>query len=210
MKKIILIMIITAATYIYKPELFSFIGQQGAFDEQGNAVTLMFTHKKCGKPCAEAITLLNRRGVRFTEYKLDGDVANQKLWKQYGGVNTFPNMIIGNEKVYGSYKGMIVSGLAVAYGESALTSSERYYMNQHFYNDGKPKLVVYGTSWCPHCKKLRQGLNKENISFVEIDVEKSAQKMSIIKTMDIGGYPVVYYGYKRIKGTRLKEVKAAI
>lgn len=210
MKKIIIIIIVLGGIYSYKPGLFNFFKQTGSYVEQGDGETLVFTHKKCGKPCRQTISLLKNRRVPFREYKLDGNDENQALWKQYGGVNSFPNVIIGDEKVYGSYKGLIVSRLALFYGEEILTQSERYYMDEHFYNDGKPKLVMYGASWCPYCKKLRKGLNKNSIRYVEIDVDKSPRKVEMSETMNIGGFPVVYYGYKRLVGSRLKDVKAVL
>lgn len=210
MKKIIIMIIIVGGLYSNKPELFDFTGQIAGFSRQGNEGALVFTHKRCGKPCSDAISLLNNRSIAFTEYKLDGNQANRDLWKKHGGVNSFPNMVIGDENIYGSYKGMIVSRLAMSYGESVLTQPEKFYMNKHFVESAKPKLVMYSASWCPYCKKLRKGLNQNGVSFLEIDVEKSSRRKDIIKTMDIGGYPTVYYGYKRIKDSRLKNVMAEL
>lgn len=208
MKKIVIIFLIVGGFYQFG--LYDYFNQEGLYDGSGNAQTLMFTHKKCGKPCNDAKSLLSRRRIAFTEYKLDGNDENIKLWKQYGGVNSFPNMIIGNEKVYGSYKGLIISRLALAYGETVLTATERDYMAKHFYADGRPKLVMYGASWCPYCKKLRKGLNKNRVNFLEIDVEKSPRRDAMTKTMDIDGYPVVYYGYKRLVRSGLRDVMSVL
>ena len=208
MKKIIILIIIVGASYSLKPEWFLFLDGSGAFDDLGNPAVLVFTHKKCGKPCGEGIKVLKKRGVNYTEYKLDGNDDNQALWKKYGGVNSFPNIIIGKEKVYGSYKGKIVSALALNFGDSVLTPSEKLYINKHFYADGKPKLVMYGASWCPYCKKLRAALQKNNIEYTEIDVEKSPQRESMTKTLSISGYPLVYYGFKRMDGPKPAAVVA--
>ena len=208
MKKIILIIILISAAYFLKPQWFLFLTETAAFDQQGNPQVLIFTHKKCGKPCSDAKALIAGRGVRYTEYKLDGNEQNQTLWKKYGGVNSFPNIIIGSEKVYGSYKGKIVSALSLNYGEAVLSSAERSYISRHFTADGKPELVIYGASWCPYCKKLREALNNNGIKFREIDVEKSAQRTSMTKTLGISGYPLVYYGYKRMDGPRPSKVLA--
>ena len=208
MKKIIILIIIVGASYSLKPEWFLFLDGSGAFDDLGNPAVLVFTHKKCGKSCGEGIKVLKKRGVNYTEYKLDGNDDNQALWKKYGGVNSFPNIIIGKEKVYGSYKGKIVSALALNFGDSVLTPSEKLYINKHFYADGKPKLVMYGASWCPYCKKLRAALQKNNIEYTEIDVEKSPQRESMTKTLSISGYPLVYYGFKRMDGPKPAAVVA--
>ena len=208
MKKLIIIVLIVAAVYAFKPDLFSGLNKKGAFDEQGNPVTLVFSHDKCGKPCSDAVSLLKKRRVDYSLYPLDGSDVNQSLWKEYGGVNSFPNVIVGNERVYGSYKSQIVSALALNYGDTVLTSTERYYIKKHFYDDGSPRLVMYGASWCGYCKKLREKLNDNDVDFIEIDVEKSSQRKAMTDALEISGYPLVYYGYKRMQGPRPKDVMA--
>ena len=210
MKKIIIIMVAVFITYTLKPEMFSFLHDKGAFDEMGNPQTLVFTHNKCGTPCDDAIKLLKRRHVEYSVYPLDNNEKNMALWKEYGGINSFPNMIMGNEKVVGSNKGNIVSTLALTYGESILSSPEKYYMKKHFYDSGEPKLIMYSASWCQYCKKLRSELDAANVDYLEINVEKSAKRKSMIETLDISGYPLVYYGYKRMDGARGKDVLAIL
>jgi glutaredoxin 3 len=34
-----------------------------------------------------------------------------------------------------------------------------------------PKVVIYGTSWCPYCTRARQLLASKGVDFEEIDVE---------------------------------------
>ncbi|MDH5611860.1 MAG: thioredoxin domain-containing protein [Gammaproteobacteria bacterium] len=210
MKKLIILVLMIAAAYAYKPDLFSFslVTGKGAFDEQGNPETLVFVHDKCGAPCADTVKFLNKRRIDYSVYPLDNNDANQALWKQYGAVNSFPNVIVGDERVYGSYKSKIVSALALNYGDKILTSSEKNYMKKHFNDDGSNRLVLYGASWCPHCKKMRAALKENNIDFLDIDVEKSATRKSMTSTLEINGYPLMYYGYKRMDGPRPKDVLA--
>ena len=208
MKKIIILLLLVAGVYALKPELFSFMKSKGAFDEQGNPQILVFTHNQCGKYCSDAIGVLKKRRVDFLEYNLDGNDGNQDLWKEYGGVNSFPNIIVGDERFYGSNKSGIVSVLAMNYGDSVLNSTERYYMKKHFNDNGSARLIMYGASWCGYCKKLREALNENNIEFTEIDVEKSPQRKAMTAALDIGGFPLVYYGYNRMPGPRPKDVLA--
>ena len=208
MKKFILLVGVIGAVYAFKPELFSFINNKGAFDEQGNPVTLVFTHNRCGRACEDAVSLLEERGIDYSLYPLDSNEASKSLWKEYGSVNSFPNIIVGKEKVYGSYKSRIVSVLAMNYGEDVLTSAEHSYMKNHFYDDGSDKLVMYGASWCGFCKKIRETLEDNNLDYIEIDVEKSSQRRAMTNTLEITGYPLVYYGYKRLEGPSPKEVVA--
>lgn len=169
-------------------------------------MTLVFVHDKCGKPCGEAIKLLKKRRIDYSLYPLDNNDVNQKLWKEFGGVNSFPNIVVGNERAYGSYKSPIVSALAMNYGDSILTSTERYYMKRHFYDDGSNRLVMYSANWCGYCKKMRETLSDNNVDFLEIDVEKSSQRKAMTSALEITGYPLVYYGYKRMSGPRPADV----
>jgi len=210
MKKLFILLIIVGAAYTYKPGLFSFSFNtaKGAFDEQGKPLAMVFVHDKCGKACDDALKLLKKRRIKYSLYPLDNNDANMALWKEYGSVNSFPNIIVGNERVYGSYKGQIVSALAVNYGKQVLTSTEKHYMKKHFNSDGSDRLVMYSTSWCPYCKKMREALNENNRGFLEIDVEKSSSRKSMITTLNISGYPLMYYGYKRIGSPSPKEILA--
>lgn len=208
MKKFFIFVLIVGAVYKFNPDLFSFLHSKGAFDEQGNPLTLVFTHDNCGKPCGEAVGFLKKRGIDYSLYSLDNNDVNTALWKEYGGVNSFPNIIVGDERAYGSYKSQIVSALAMNYGDSVLTSAERYYMKKHFNADGSDRLVMYSASWCGYCKQLRETLDKNDVDYLEIDVEKSAQRKSMTAAMEITGYPLVYFGYKRMQSSSPREVMA--
>lgn len=210
MKKLFILLIIVGVACTYKLGLFSFSFNttKGAFDEQGNPLALVFVHDKCGEPCVDAVKLLKQRRINYSLYPLDNNDANMALWKEYGSVNSFPNIIVGDERIYGSYKGQIVSALAVNYGKQVLTSTEKLYMKKHFNADGSDRVVMYGASWCPYCKKMREALNENNRDFLEIDVEKSASRKSMTTTLNISGYPLMYYGYKRLGSPRPKEILA--
>lgn len=210
MKKLIILVLMIGAAYAYRPNLFSFsfFDGKGAFDEQGNPLALVFVHDKCGAPCSDAQKFLKKRRIEYSLYPLDNNDANHALWKEYGAVNSFPNVIVGDERVYGSYKSKIVSALALNYGEGVLTSSEKHYMKKHFNDDGSNRLVLYGASWCGYCKKMREALREKNIDFLDIDVEKSSTRKSMTSTLEITGYPLMYYGYKRMEGPQPKDVLA--
>ena len=119
MKQLIVLALIVGSVYAYKPDLFIFPfgADKGAYDEQGNPLTLVFVHDKCGKPCGDALKLLKKRRIDYSLYPLDNNDVNTDLWKEYGAVNSFPNIIVGDERVYGSYKSQIASALALNYGK---------------------------------------------------------------------------------------------
>jgi len=63
-----------------------------------------------------------------------------------------------------------------------------------------PKVVLYGTAWCGHCKKAKSYFRANNIAFTEYDIEKSASAKRDFKRMGGGGVPLILVGEKRIRG----------
>jgi glutaredoxin len=206
MKKIIFIVMIMGIVLYLKPDWFQPGNMKGAYDEQGNPKVMIFVYDKCGQPCNDAIKVLNRHRVNFEIYSVDESEANKTLWNKYGAVNSFPNIIIGDNRVYGSHRGVLVAALAENFGDSALLPAENFYMKTHFYDNGSPRLVLYGTDWCVFCKEIRQTLDEKKIDYLDIDVEKSNYRKDLVETMDINGYPLVYYGYKRLNGPKPKDI----
>jgi glutaredoxin 3 len=45
-----------------------------------------------------------------------------------------------------------------------------------------PKIVLYSTPWCPHCREAREYLTGRNIPFVELDVETDEEAMDALVT----------------------------
>jgi glutaredoxin len=89
--------------------------------------------------------------------------------------------------------------LGKAFGENYLTQNEKRYFKAHFNVDGSPRIVLYGTDWCPHCAKLRKKLNVNRASFEDVDVEKDGDKNQSLQTMGVAGYPATWVGYTRVK-----------
>ncbi|NMC73472.1 MAG: glutaredoxin family protein [Geobacteraceae bacterium] len=52
-----------------------------------------------------------------------------------------------------------------------------------------PKIVLYSTSWCRHCREAREYLAARNIPFVELDVEADEEALDTLITK---------YGTKRV------------
>ena len=194
MKKLFLIAIAGAVLYYFKPGLFSF-SEKGAFDLNGNAVVWVFTFDKC-KPCERAVSILDKR-VDYMEFDITSG-RGQLHFLKVGGRNEWPLIVAGNRRVLGDNTMFIVSTLAEGIGTHAVTPSEARVLESHFYEDGTPAIVMYGTSWCPGCKKLREYFNNKSIEFIELDAEGSARTDFNILMGD--GYPITYIGYRRIIG----------
>ncbi|VAW93965.1 hypothetical protein MNBD_GAMMA23-1091 [hydrothermal vent metagenome] len=194
MKNLIVIGIAVAAVYY-----FVFNSSNGAFNEDGNPTTLVFTQNNCGTWCDKGVSDLERRKIPFAEMPLDNNKENIARYKDLGGT-ALPFFVMGNKKYSGYNKYWVATTVAQAFGDKYLTVREKRNFRNHFYDDGSPLIYVYGASWCPYCKKLREELTRRDIDYVEIDVEKTSNPQLLANTMGINGYPLVYVGYVRVKG----------
>lgn len=58
-----------------------------------------------------------------------------------------------------------------------------------------PKIVLYSTSWCPHCKAAKEYFTNNNIPFINRDVELDSDAMSLLTDRYRSqGVPVIVIG----------------
>jgi glutaredoxin 3 len=58
-----------------------------------------------------------------------------------------------------------------------------------------PKIVLYSTSWCPHCKAAKEYLTQNNIPFINRDVELDSDAMDLLtRKYKSQGVPVIVIG----------------
>ena len=205
MKKLLFLLLIVAAAYFSKPELFMF-SEKGAFDSDDNPQVWLFTFDDCGKPCDSIASMLDKR-VEYTEFNAYDEIGKQYLQK-VGGSQGFPLTVIGKQKVLGSDTMKILSTLAEVIGSDTLTSSEQSVMTGHFYEDDTPAIVMYGASWCGYCKKMRNYFEENGIDYTELDAENEAK--DAFATLKGNGFPLIYIGYRRISGANIKQVEQII
>lgn len=194
MKKIIIICI-TLGAFIYFKSPFS---SSGAFDENGNPEVLVFTQDNCGTWCDDGLKDLEQRNVPFTELPIDNNKENSDRYSDMGGKG-LPYFVMGDKTFTGYGKYWLATTLAQAFGDKYLTSREKRYFRNHFYDDDSPLVYMYGASWCTYCKKYRKEFAERGIDYVEIDVEKANDSQLLSSTMGISGFPQVYVGYVRVK-----------
>ena len=66
---------------------------------------------------------------------------------------------------------------------------------QHKY----PKIVLYSVSWCPHCKQAKEYFTKNNIPFINRDVElDDAAMRDLTKKYKSQGVPVIVIGDDKV------------
>ena len=58
-----------------------------------------------------------------------------------------------------------------------------------------PKIVLYSTSWCPHCKAAKEYFTRNNIPFINRDVELDSDALTLLTgKYKSQGVPVIVIG----------------
>jgi len=62
-----------------------------------------------------------------------------------------------------------------------------------------PKVVLYSVAWCPHCKEAKEYFTKNNIPFINKDVEIDDKAMDeLTKKYKSQGVPVIVLDDKKV------------
>ena len=65
----------------------------------------------------------------------------------------------------------------------------------------KPEVILYGTSWCPYCRKARDFFRSRGIDFTEYDIEKDKEAALRKKELDPrGGVPFAIINGRSVHG----------
>jgi thioredoxin reductase (NADPH) len=54
------------------------------------------------------------------------------------------------------------------------------------YNDAKPTLIVYSTTWCPDCKRAKRFLSEHRIAYRNVDIEHNAEAADFVQEINNG------------------------
>ncbi len=76
-----------------------------------------------------------------------------------------------------------------------------------------PKIVLYSVAWCTHCKAAKEYLTKNNIPFINRDVEVDDAAMDdLTKKYKSQGVPVIVIGHDEVilKGFDQQKIEKAI
>ena len=76
-----------------------------------------------------------------------------------------------------------------------------------------PKIVLYSTSWCPHCRAAKEYFTSHNIPFINRDVELDPSAMTALTvTYKSQGVPVIVIGNdaKVLKGFNREVFEQAV
>ena len=64
----------------------------------------------------------------------------------------------------------------------------------------KESVILYSTSWCPHCKKARAYLEKNSITYTEYDIEKDSLAKQRYEKAGGKGVPFIVKGRESLAG----------
>ncbi len=77
--------------------------------------------------------------------------------------------------------------------------SEKGDYSQYYVNKAH-KIVMFGTSTCPYCTKLRKLLSKQNVDYTEYVLDKNTDGRELFKQLGNNSVPVLLIGNTKING----------
>lgn len=208
MKRIVIVALVALAGFQFYQNGFSWFAPNGAFDKQGKPRVVLFVGPGCGAPCEDMRSALAGRRITYEELSIAGP-DGAPVSNPYG-INQYPVTLVGKYRVLGNDTMQLVSALGEAYGADALSRSEQRAMNNHFDAQGRPRVVMYGTSWCGYCRKQREFFAARGIAFENIDVEASESAHLAYQALQGAGYPLTYVGYRRFTGYQEGAIASAV
>lgn len=203
MKNLIIIILLCAAGY----KVYDYKTSQSAM---GGSDVVLFVFDECGEPCEDGLSLLREKRVDFETVNLSSGEEAVKRLRKLRGANTMPVLFVGRHQVAGFHRQRFNEALAEVHGAAVLDAADRAVLKTHFDSSGEPMLVMYGTSWCPHCKKARNWFKENDIPFREWDVEKDATGSRNYQQIRSTGYPLIYVGYRRLQGFNEQVIRDAL
>lgn len=208
MKKIIILGLLLLGGYklysIGAIDQLPFMKKPGAFDANGHAMVRLFVGPGCETLCGDIETLLKNRKIDFDLV----DIAAPE-GAQYG-VRQYPLVQVGNDSAPVGNPIELLGVLASNLGPEVLSRAENLAMQNHFDDQGRAIVVLYGTDWCPHCKRQRAFFKENDIPFIELDPEKSDAANTAYTILRGEGYPMTYVGYRRFVGYNEAGIKKAL
>ena len=67
---------------------------------------------------------------------------------------------------------------------------------------GAPAVVMYITSWCPYCQRVRRLLGSKNVSIDEIDIESQpAKRVEMQNRSGRSTVPQIFIGDRHVGGS---------
>lgn len=72
------------------------------------------------------------------------------------------------------------------------------------------RVIIYTTDWCGYCKKAKTFMRKNNIAFIEYDIEKSSRAKREYDRLNGRGVPLIVVGKKTLSGFSPSSLRALL
>ena len=99
---------------------------------------------------------------------------------------------------------LIIAAVAIVINWSSITNFFSPPPDYSAAHDGK--VILYATSWCGYCKKVRELLSENNIDYFEYDVEDSEEGRKQFKRLGGKGVPVLLINGEVLKGYNPSQI----
>lgn len=181
------------------------------FNSSAESEAILFTGVACGSPCSDAKSVLSETSANIEEVVVNhADKASMARLEAVGGGSEVPVLVTSNgTRIDGFNEIQYLSAIADAAGLDSVPAKASQILGTHF-EGSQPKVVMYATAWCPYCAKARKFMGEEGIAYEERDVEKNSDYMAMYKWLDSSGYPLIYYGAKRLQGFDAGKLQALL
>ena len=82
--------------------------------------------------------------------------------------------------------------------------------NSRYFHGETAPVVMFGTATCPWCVKTRELLDMLGVAYREHRIDASPEAMSLFRSLDADGVPVLLIGSRRIYGFDETRIRAAL
>ncbi|HCU85294.1 MAG TPA: glutaredoxin family protein [Methylophilus sp.] len=72
------------------------------------------------------------------------------------------------------------------------------------------KVLLYATDWCPYCEKTRALLQQRQISYQEVNIERSAEAQAQYQRLAGKGVPVLLIAGEVVRGYNEQRISTAL
>lgn len=157
---------------------------------------VLYTSPDCGKICADAKALLEKRGIPHREMLVRGNESIEAL-KKASGKNQVPTLMVGAEAISGFEAGAWSGALDKAGYPASATHKPRATVSEA----ALPPVKLYTNSECKEvCAAARSLLAARKVPFQEVEVETEANFAELQKVSGGMSVPVLLIGKTVQKG----------
>jgi len=106
---------------------------------------------------------------------------------------------------------LVIAAIAAVYAWSHYGRQPQVIENHaQYFNGLEQDVIMYATSWCPYCRKMRTWFSDNNIRYFEYDIEKSTEGRRQFDALGGRGVPLVLVRNRLIRGYNPTAVKQAL